>query len=71
MKPLQKAIHIVGSQTLLAAKLKINPSNISQWKANNRPIPPKRAEEISLLTDGEVTPEELRPDYFGEPILAA
>lgn len=47
---------------LFAARLKIAPALISQWRNGVRPIPAERCPAIERATAGAVTCEDLRPD---------
>lgn len=47
---------------MLASRLSVPPSLISQWASGSRPVPPARCPDIERLTGGEVTCEELCPD---------
>lgn len=48
--PLETAIKLLGSQSALAAKLKIKPQAVQQW----RYIPESRALEIEKITGGKI-----------------
>ena len=70
MDALDRAISIVGTQTALAAALRIKSPSISGWRESGR-IPVERCIEIESLTKGKVTRQDLRPDIFGSPPKAA
>lgn len=50
-----------GGNMLLAAKLGISDSAVSQWKR----CPANRVLEVEAATRGEITRHQLRPDVFG------
>ena len=45
-------IEYFGNQAELAKALRVDPAAVSQWVANEH-IPPRRAIEIEMLTDGK------------------
>ena len=49
------------SAASLAAKLKISPVLISQWRTGIRPVPVERCTAIEQATNGQVTRKDLRP----------
>ena len=55
------AIH---SQRLLAQKLGVHYSLVSQWLSGVTRITAERAAQIECVTSGAITREELRPDIF-------
>ena len=61
MDPLDKSIEISGSITLLASRIGVVPSTISNWRARGCKIPPEHCVSIEQITDGVVTRKELRP----------
>ena len=72
---LERAVHIAGGQSALAAKLKtMNPSNRKNlrqghiWKWMNRSkslVPPAEfVLDIEKIVDCKVTRHELRPDLY-------
>lgn len=62
MTNLKPAIEYFGTQAKLAEALGLNPMVVTQWK--RRGIPPKRAKQISDLTDGKIKPADLLPEIF-------
>lgn len=63
MKPLEKAIKIVGcSKRDFAKKLKTNRQSIYDWLRKG--VPAEWVLRIEKLTKGEVTRYELRPDIY-------
>lgn len=71
MKPIQRAIKIVGTQQKLADALGLkSQGQVTQWVTGRRPVPPKQCIPIELATGGRVTRYELRPDVFGGPPAA-
>jgi DNA-binding transcriptional regulator YdaS (Cro superfamily) len=60
---LDKACEMLGSQDRLAAALGIKSPSISDWRTRGR-VPAERCLAIELLTVGEVTCHDLRPDVF-------
>lgn len=68
-KALDRAIEIIGTQTILAEKLRaINPkiqqAHVSAWKRSKKGVPAQYCGAIEKLTKGEVTKHQLRPDLF-------
>lgn len=53
-----------GTAAILAEKLKISPSYLSQLASGNASISTERAVEIERHTNGSVTREEMFPDSF-------
>ena len=53
-----------GAAAILAEKLGISPSYLSQLASGKAPISVERAVEIWQLTDGVVTREEMFPDSY-------
>lgn len=62
MTNLQIAIDYFGSQANLAHAMGLNPMVVTQWK--RRGLPPKRAKQISELTNGKIKPVDLLPEFF-------
>ena len=56
-----KAAKIVGSEKLLAEKLRIRRQKLNYWKLYAL-IPYDIAIQIYVITDGKVSVDELRPD---------
>jgi len=61
MSPITKASQILGSQAQLAKTLRVSAMAVSQWKGR---IPAERVLQIYRVTDGRVTPHEMRPDIY-------
>lgn len=55
-----------GRQVDLARELGVSPQAVSQWVKGQRPVPPRIALQIELLTG--VSRHSLRPDVFGEEV---
>lgn len=55
----KRAIDLLGSQTKLAKACGSKQQHV--W---NYDVPIERAIQIEVITNGEVTKEELRPDFF-------
>lgn len=51
-----------GESVRIAKALNIQLSKLSAWKAGKVKVPIYKCKEIEILTNGEVTCEELRPD---------
>jgi len=72
MSPLQKAIQIIsnGNQSDFARKVsEINCDSLSQrlvwhWVKNKKPPSPRFVVSISMLTEHEITPNQLSPGVF-------
>ena len=50
-----------GAQARLAEALAISPVLVHQWAFGKRPIPIHRCVQIEVVTSGQVTRRELRP----------
>lgn len=59
---MQRAGEILGSRALLAKRLEVSPSMISQLCTGARPVPTELAIAVERETGGAVTVEQLRPD---------
>jgi DNA-binding transcriptional regulator YdaS (Cro superfamily) len=59
-----RACKLVGSQSLLAAQLKVTPPTVNQWVKGTRPVPAAYCKAIEQVTNGEVTRSDLRPTDF-------
>ena len=62
--PLERAIHIVGTQAALAKALHVSPSHIWNWRHRDKKVPAEKVLSIEAATDGKVTRHELRPDLY-------
>lgn len=60
---IEKAVHLVGSQSELARRLAISPQAVQQWVRSGR-VPSERALAIERATGGAVHRHELRPDLY-------
>jgi DNA-binding transcriptional regulator YdaS (Cro superfamily) len=57
-----KAAKIVGSEKILAERIRVSRQILNYWKHNTL-LPYDKAIEICLVTRGEVSIYELRPDF--------
>lgn len=65
---LKRAIELAGGVRPLAERIgNITPQAISQWER----CPAMRVQSVCAAVGGQVRPEELRPDIFGAPEVAA
>tara|TARA_R110000824_G_scaffold323403_2_gene510318 strand:+ start:149 stop:376 length:228 start_codon:yes stop_codon:yes gene_type:complete len=62
---LDKVIEIIGSQSALARKLKLQQPSINSWKLRGK-IPAEKCLMIERIVKGAVTRYEMRPDVFGK-----
>jgi DNA-binding transcriptional regulator YdaS (Cro superfamily) len=70
MDPISLAIsRVPGGQKALAGHLDITPQAVNQWVKGSRPVPPRQALKIEMLTG--VSAQRLRPDIFGTATEAA
>lgn len=67
---IQTAVAVVGNQRILADRLKVNPTLVSQWVTGRRPVAAKQCIAIERATDSKVTRYQLRPDVFGSPVTS-
>ena len=63
-KHIEKAIKLFGGATVLAKKLGISPSFVSEMLRFTKPLPLERALQIEKITDGKVKAKDLRPDIL-------
>lgn len=65
MKPIQKAIDLVGGPTALARLLGngVLQQHVTNWR--RRGVPAERCIDIENAVGGQVTRYQLRPDVFG------
>ena len=63
---LKRASEIAGGVTNLALKIGVDQSCVSSWLYTHEKIPAHHVHKIVIATDGEIRPEELRPDVFVE-----
>lgn len=60
-----------GSAKQLAEQLGVSSQVIHLWRLGKRPIPPKKAVEIFLLSNGIVGLYDMRPDVFTYEFMLA
>jgi DNA-binding transcriptional regulator YdaS (Cro superfamily) len=64
--PLERAIHLAGGQSALAAKINRQQGHVHYWLRHAKAgVPPMAAIDIENALDGAVSRHELRPDIFG------
>ncbi|WP_425602034.1 transcriptional regulator [Stenotrophomonas maltophilia] len=61
--PIQRAVEVAGSQSVLAKLAGASPQFVHQWVTGRRPVPARYVLGIEAATG--VTRYELRPDVFG------
>jgi DNA-binding transcriptional regulator YdaS (Cro superfamily) len=61
---LLEAIRICGGQVKLGEKLGLSQSTISSWVQDGK-APLHRLPDIETATNGRITRQMLRPDFFG------
>jgi DNA-binding transcriptional regulator YdaS (Cro superfamily) len=59
---MKKILKYFGTQCNLSKAIGVSQVAVSKWAKNG--IPPNRAIQIEQLTKGEITRQELRPDFF-------
>ncbi|EAW5735679.1 TPA: transcriptional regulator [Citrobacter freundii] len=59
---IQKAVRLAGGQSALARAIGVTQGAVWKWLNNHQKISPQNAVAISMATNGEVKPYELRPD---------
>lgn len=57
-----------GQQSRLARHLDVSPGLIWQWLNRKRPIAPERVIEVASFTEFMITPHQLRPDIYPNPL---
>ena len=69
MDNLKKAIEVVGSQSELGRRIGASQQNVWHWlnKQAGR-VPAEYVLRICAAVDNAVTPQDLRPDIFGEVV---
>jgi len=60
---LARATTILGSATKLANKLGVSKATVSLWGRSATGVPIDQCAPIDRITNGQVTCEQLRPDY--------
>lgn len=68
--PIDQAAAVLGSQSALAAALKVSKTAVSQWKEEGRRVPAEHCPQIERLTGGAVRCEQLRPDMAWDVLRA-
>lgn len=72
MESINKAVKICGGQGILADRIGVTQSFVSQLVNGIRPVPATLCKQIEIATEGQVTCSDLRPDVFGvNPSTAA
>ena len=66
MKPIDRAVDILGSQMALARAIGVSQARVWNWLNRGDNVPAEVCRDIERATDGRVTVHELRPDVFGE-----
>jgi DNA-binding transcriptional regulator YdaS (Cro superfamily) len=61
----EEAIHRAGGVSATARALGVSRQAVNAWK--KRGIPATRVRSLTELVAHTVTPEQLRPDIFGQP----
>lgn len=59
---IQKAVRLTGGQSALARSIGVTQGAVWKWLNNYQKISPQNAVAISMATNGEVKPYDLRPD---------
>ena len=62
----RQAIQLVGGVARTAQIFEVSRSAIYQWL--DRGVPANRVLALSRITQGQVLPEEIRPDVFLDPV---
>lgn len=62
----KKAVQAAGGPSAMAKALEVSRQFVTQMEKGVRPVPPNRCLAIARASGGEVTPQQLRPDVFGE-----
>jgi len=60
---IKKALSLLGGNNATARALGVKPPTVSEWVSGKRPVPIKQCAAIQRLTDGQVTCEQLAPDF--------
>lgn len=63
-RALFKVIKKVGSMTNLSVILGCSKSNVSRWANGIHEVPAKYVKKLTLLSEGEITKKDLRPDLY-------
>ena len=63
MSAIEKAIEVIGSQTLLADLLGVKQSHVWNWLRKHKRAPAKYIRQISKATNGAVTESDLLKDH--------
>jgi len=59
---LERAITIAGSQDALADALGVSKSQVSRWKNQHAPVPPRHAIRIERWSQGRIRAVDFDPD---------
>lgn len=62
-----RVVAVFGSQAQLAKGLELGPMTVCQWFRPGRRVPSEHCLAISDLSDGAISPHELRPDLYPVP----
>ena len=60
------AIALAGGQSVVASQLKIRRQAVWKWEQKGR-VPANKVLILCDLVAHQVTPQQLRPDVFGQP----
>ncbi|WP_313955093.1 YdaS family helix-turn-helix protein [Shewanella algae] len=63
MLAIKKAVALIGGQTETGRRLKVPQQAVSAWVNKSRQAPAKYIQQISALTNGEVTVDQLLADH--------
>lgn len=66
--PIDKAVAIVGSPAAVAALLGVTTQAVWLWRKGQARIRPAYAMALAEATEWVVTPHELRPDVYRNPL---
>lgn len=64
LKPLEKALEILGGQAQTAKILGIAQQTVSAWVNRHKRVSIKYAIPLEKLTEGKVNRHQLRPDVY-------
>lgn len=67
MRPIERAVQIVGGQSALARAIggSVKQAHVWHWLNKGGAVPAEHCAAIESATNGKVTREDLRPDVFG------
>jgi len=66
MSHIEKAVKLIGGQTKTGKYLDVSQQSVSKWVNVFGQAPAKYIRQISLLTQGKITINELLADHEGE-----